>query len=492
MLRSPFVFALTLSAAFGTAVPVLAAPRGLPAFGAPKSAAAKKNIAVGKFTGTNAAKVRPLVFQALKDDGYEVTDAEDLKPGSSKATIAKQAKVLQVDAVVTGTVSRRSDLTLSIYSSNGKRVDEVKIKGGSVAKLKAGIENEYDALLAAPLAEASGGPPPEAKAAPPPPGVEEEEEEPEVGEEPAAEEAAEEGEAEPAEEPSEEPKKDEAGDGSKPGLAPFELMVGMRGVNRTFDYTDPYGQRDPNASPKRALVPYSLGFGPAIVASTRIYPIAFFRDDAWSHVGIMADFELGIATTTDVTNTTPPQQLETSLEGWSVGLRGRVPLGSAELGVFANYGTHSFILRGDEGGTGLQPLVPDVKYKYIRPGLDARVHVSKLMLGAHVAPRFLLSLEQIDLETVWFPGATGSGLDFGLEVGWAFLPFLGVVAGFDVIRYGFDFNGMPTDTVMGQPPEDASPSDPLKAPLAAGGATDTYITGRLGLQVTLGGSNPKK
>jgi hypothetical protein len=492
MLRSPFVLALTLSAALGSTLPALAVPGGVSIFAAPKSAAAKKNIAVGKITGPNATKVRPLVFQQLKDAGYEVTDAEDLKPGSSKATIAKQAKVLQVDAVVMGTVSKKSDLTLSIYGADGKRVEEVKIKGGSVQKLKAGLASEYDALLAAPLAEASGAPL-QAKAAPPPADVEEEEEEPEVsGEQPAAEEEPP-AEGEPAAEASEEPEKEAADDDAKKaGLAPFELMVGMRGINREFDYTDNQGQRDPNASPKRALVPYSLGFGGAIVASTRLYPAAFFRDDAWSHIGLMADFELGIATTTKVTNANPPQELKTSIEAWSLGLRGRVPLGPAELGVFANYGAHSFILNGDEGGAGLQPLVPDVRYTYIRPGLDGRVHISKFLIGAHVAPRFLTSLHQIDLETVWFPGATGSGLDFGFELGWEFLPFLGVVAGFDVIRYGFDFNDMPTETKSGAPAEAATPADPLKAPMLAGGATDTYITGRLGVQVTLGGAKPAK
>jgi hypothetical protein len=108
-----------------------------------------------------------------------------------------------------------------------------------------------------------------------------------------------------------------------------------------------------------------------------------------------------------------------------------------------------------------------------------------------LAPRFLTTLHQIDLETVWFPGATGSGLDYGLEFGWDFLPFLGVVAGFDVVQYGFDFNDMPVGTVSGAPPQNASPTDPLSAPMIAGGATDQYITGRLGVVLTLGKKTAK-
>jgi hypothetical protein len=223
--------------------------------------------------------------------------------------------------------------------------------------------------------------------------------------------------------------------------------------------------------------------------------VAFFRDDAWSHIGIMADLELGIATTTTVTTEDPnaaPAPLKTTFDAWSVGLRGRVPLGASEVGFFAAYGSHSFILHGDEGGTGLQPLVPDVKYQYIRTGIDGRARIKNFMIGGHVAPRFLTSFHQVDLEGVWFPGATGSGLDFGIELGWDFLPFLGAVAGFDMIRYGFDFNDMPIETMSGAPPENASATDPLKAPMLAGGATDTYITGRLGLVLMLGGSKPKK
>ena len=496
MPRSPFVLALTLSAAIAYALPVAAAPAASPLFGAPKSA--KKNVAVGKITGPNSSKVRVLVMQRLKEGGYDVTDAEDLKPGAGKAAIAKQVKTLQVDAVVMGSVTKKSDLKLGIYGADGKRVEEVTIKGGNLDKLQNGLTNDYDAVLAIPLADATGSKRPEAKVAPPP-GAEEEEEEPDVeGAEPPA------GESEPAaeaavaaesKEPAEE--KSEPSDKPKRAYEAFELMVAMRGINRNFDYTDVQpngGQRDPNASPKRALVPYNLDFGPAVIASTRLYPVAFFRDDAWAHIGIMADFELGIATTTTVTTQNPtsaPPELKTTIEAWSAGLRGRLPLDPVELGFFAQYGSHSFILRGDEGGAGLQPLVPDVKYTFIRTGIDGRARFSKFMIGAHAAPRFLTSLHQIDLAGVWFPGASGGGFDWGVEFGWSFLPFLGVVAGFDMIRYGFDFNDMPTGTVSGQPPQNATPADPLAAPMAAGGATDTYLTGRLGVTVTLDGPGRK-
>lgn len=455
----------------------------------------KKQVAVGKIDGPSAAKVRVSLMKTIKDSGwYDVADAEDLKPKNSKATIAKMAGVLGVHGVVMGKVSKKFDLTLAIYKANGERVAEVVIKGGSLDKLQAAVQSEFTTTVAPPLADATGGYKPSLKAAPPP--EMEEEAEPEVGEEPQQAEAA----AEPAEEAGAEPEEaaaaeEEAPEEEKPskskaGRTPFELTVGMRGYSRDFKYTDPVGPRDTRPPPEgpveRHLVPYKLPFGPALKAGARFYPGALVSDGVAGYFGVAADFELGIATTTELQEPGKPvQELKTSTQSFAVGVRARLPIDLTgvwlELGLFGMYGQHSFILLGDEGGVnGVEPLVPDVRYDHIRVGIDARARISKFFVAAHVAPRILLSMDQIDLEYIWFPGATGRGLDFGLELGWGLLPYLDIVGGGDVLRYGFDFSGMPSE----------SPCDPVlgcKAPLIAGGATDTYLSGWLGVRVTLGG-----
>lgn len=504
MPRTTPVFCLALSIAL--AAPVAAAgPVTLGVSLGPKGGtSAKKQVAVGKITGPNAAKVRVLVMKVIKDSGwYDVADAEDLKPTDSSKTIAKMAGVLAVDGVVMGRVSQKVDLSLAIYKANGQKVDEIVIKGGSLKKLESALDNEFKVTIAPPLADATGGYKPDLKATAP--SEMEEEAEPDIpqgGAAPAAEEAdaeAEtEGEPEPSdEEPSEEEppgkeEKSEKSGPSKPGRTPFEFVAAVRGYSRAFNYTDPVGQRDktpPPAGPRqRNLVPYKLPFGPAIKLGARIYPGAFVRDDIASYFGAVANFDFGFATSTDLEERQPDGSkkvtpLRTASMAWDAGIRLRLPLGPIELGLTGTYGSHSFILYGDEGGTGLEPLVPDVRYDQIRIGGDIRARISKLLVGAHLAHRQLLSLHQIDLEYVWFPGATGRGLDFGLELGWEVLPFLDVVGGTDVIRYGFDFNGMPVEPVPCAPRG-------CRAPVIAGGATDTYISGWLGAMVTLGG--PKK
>jgi hypothetical protein len=62
---------------------------------------------------------------------------------------------------------------------------------------------------------------------------------------------------------------------------------------------------------------------------------------------------------------------------------------------------------------------------------------------------------------LWFPGATGSGLDAGLMLSWRVIPWLAASGGIDFERYGFNFNNLP-DT---PPPR-----------VIAGGATDTYLS----------------
>src|SRR5687768_10685513 len=138
MPRITAVFCLAVSIALA-APPAVAGPVQLGVALAKKGgAAAKKQVAVGKITGPNAAKVRVLVMKAIKDSGwYDVADAEDLKPTDSKKTIARLAGVLAADGVVMGRVSKKVDLTLGIYKANGQRVREVVVKGGSLKKLEA-------------------------------------------------------------------------------------------------------------------------------------------------------------------------------------------------------------------------------------------------------------------------------------------------------------------------------------------------------------------
>jgi hypothetical protein len=240
-------------------------------------------------------------------------------------------------------------------------------------------------------------------------------------------------------------------------------MLGVRAYNRQFKYTGL------TAGP---LVPYELGLAPTVFIAGSVYPAAFGSDGVLSNIGLTGRYELGIATSTNYQAVAggPITKLSNRAYEYQIGIRGRLPLGKLELGMFAVFGNQSFTLVGDETpGGDVYALVPDVHYHFIRTGLDLRGYISKLIVEAHVAPRFLTSMSEIDLPRVWFPGAMGSGLDGGVMLGWQFLPWLTAAVGGDFVRYGFDFNNQPATP----PPR-----------VVAGGATDTYLSGWLGVMST--------
>jgi hypothetical protein len=469
------------------------------------SKGAKQPIGVGAVTGSQGAKIRTKLLKLLRASGsYEVTDVEDVRPGASPQTIQNMAQGTGSEAIIVGNVSKAVNLTLSVYGANGARIDSITVKGGTFPKLFKAVDNEVEIAIADPLARArSGGGQPKAAAQPPAPkpkpklapGEAEDEEEVEL-EEPAK---PKKGKGKPAPTPKATDKakpgkggdelesedvdtttgepiegagdeEDEGGEPeaptepSKPGLRPLELQAGLRGVIRKFAYT---GRTTPG------LIPYNGALVPTIVLAGRFYPGALSSDGALSNIGLVGRFELGLGGTTNYTeggaNGTPKVvvPLKTNAYEYQLGVRGRLPLGLNELGVSAVVGNQTFTIGGDENPLKVPyAVVPDVHYHYIRVGLDARLYISKLIVGAQLAPRFLTSMKELDKGRVWFPGAKGSGLDFGVMLAWRFLPWLAPAAGLDLVRYGFDFNNLPT-----------SPAPRV----VAGGATDTFLSGWLGV-----------
>jgi hypothetical protein len=402
---------------------------------------AQKKVAVGSFQGPKKDTVRGWVVEALRDSNYDVVDA-DIGGGESDADYQSAAKDLGVDAIVTGKISKNYNLTITVHNAaDGMNLGDLDVKGGNANKLKNAVQRDLGVAIADPLSMAKGA-------------------------EPEPEEASESEGSGGAAAADEEESDDDAGGDDSPGKpSPLELGVGLRAYNRSFDYTDSLSE----VLPGRGIDPlnsYELPLGPAIFVDLRLYPLAFGGDGFLAHVGLQAHFEQGFATRSIFAeNTDAEQELETSMQEFRVGLRGRLPFGVHELGIFADYGQHKFTLAGDE----TNPLVPDVTYAFVRPGLDGRFRFGELMLGFHLAPRFLLSMDELDLEGVWFPGATGSSLEMGAEAGYALTSSLDVVVGFDWLKYGFDFNAIPNDN-----------------PVVAGGATDTYLSGHLGILYRLG------
>jgi hypothetical protein len=431
----------------------------------PAQAAAKKpSVALGSIEGKKAKSVRGWVLGALKKN-FEVTDAEEVVPKSGdNAAFAKSGKTLGSDWVMTGKVeANRLVLTLR-SSADGAVVDTIEVKGAGW-KLKRAVTRELPTSLAESIAadeeeeeeeeeeEAPKGKP--VKAADEE-AEEEEAEEEEVVEEDTEEAAAEEG----AEETQEEPEDT----GSEVRPVPLVLMGGLEAVRRDFTYKDQIHDFYPDCTSCQ-LSDYHLPLQPGAFVKLELYPAAFFSGGFVSNIGLTFEFHRGLTTKSSYVRDGVTEEFENLSQQWAAGARFRFPFENAEVGAVVQYGIHKFFLTGDED----KPIVPDVKYGFIKIGADASFTLGKVILGAKLGVRLLSSLGE--LETLWFPGATGTGLDAGIFGGYALGDSLALMAGIDALRYGFDFNAIPEDNRV-----------------AAGGAIDQYFVGWLGVRLQFGGS----
>jgi hypothetical protein len=209
-----------------------------------------------------------------------------------------------------------------------------------------------------------------------------------------------------------------------------------------------------------------------IFADVNIWPGSFFTKGPAEWVGLTGGFEKGFATQSVYAEGKPEETtLRTNYSQIYFGVRGRFPLGAHLLGVSGMWGQQTFALEGDEGLPGQKtgPLVPDVKYNYIRVGLDGTFRFGDFWAGARVGKRFVSSTGA--LQTVWFPNVKTSSLEAGVTAGYRLVSMLDLVVGFDWLRYAFDFNPVP--------------KRPNYESYVAGGAVDEYISGNIAFRFHL-------
>jgi hypothetical protein len=416
------------------------------------AAAEKVKIAVGAFDGAKSGETRSAFIDALKKDGsYEVTDAEDIKASAKGKAIAEAAKGLAVDVVITGKLSK-AGLKLKVLGADGKLLDEAEIKGAG-GKLKGNVAKGAVAAVA----DGVGKVAPKKEEAKP---AEEE--------------------AKPAEEEStgdEEKKEEEVSAstddlaGAKGGLSPFDATAGLRPLHRTFEFNQTIADVRPNDGFGQFLK-YELPLGPVLFIDLNWFPASHFTTGPAEYIGLTGGFEKGFATQSVYQEGTPNEQaLKTNLQQFYIGPRFRLPIGPHMLGATGTFGQHTFALDGDTA----HPLVPDVKYSYIKAGLDGTFRFGDFSIGARVGKRFVMSTGT--LKTVWFPSVKTQSLEAGATVGYRLVSMLELVAGFDWLRYAFDFNPVPRRGGLES--------------YVAGGAVDEYLSGYIAFRFHIPGESEK-
>jgi hypothetical protein len=455
---------LSLGIAVALSTPMASAKGKKADSSAKKGGSEKKKVLVGGFDGPKAGEARKAVIAALKDDGeYDVSDSASVKPGGDDKSYAKGSGGAAV--VLVGTVKKGSGLVLSVHNgADGALIQDVEIKGESSAKLGKSIDSTLavsvaDAISQGKAGSASSG---------------------DDDEKPAAEDKPAKGDKDKDDEKKDDKDKDD--EDEKPAAAaaassdddddqasPIDITAGLRAVHRSFDYHDTPAQLYPAAGYPSPLT-YQLPLGPAVFIDGAIYPLAFAGKGAAANIGIVGGYEVNFATKSVFAENTPKQtELKTRASQFYVGLRGRIPLQKHEFGLVAAYGQQVFNLLGDEQfpPNGPGPLVPDVSYKFIKLGADAKFRFDDFLIGFHVGTR--LVSDTGGLKRDWFPNTKTQSIEAGLLLGYGLVKHVDLVGGVDLVRYAFNFNPIPDG------------SDPNSQAIAGGGV-DQYVSGWLGIR----------
>ena len=152
----------------------------------------------------------------------------------------------------------------------------------------------------------------------------------------------------------------------------------------------------------------------------------------------------------------------TSSSEWGLGVALDAGIRSARVGLAVTYGEQRFAIDDDP----TMELVPDVTYRFARGGVSFAMPLApRLSLLATGGYRYLLGTGGLTGAT-WFPHATGAGIDLSAGIAYHVTSWLDLHARLDARRYFFAMN-----------PE-------VGDPWIAGGATDDYIGGAIGLAIS--------
>jgi hypothetical protein len=398
---------------------------------APAAQAAKRRVGVS-VSGTSAEKLHEAVSVVLRHHGFESVHAD--LGGASDDAIAAAAKSGHLAAVVVGEVHDGGKrFKLHVHGASGELVGEASwAERGGAHHLAAAVERTMWARVGGALSKTHAL------------GERAEKAEPEAEEAASAESKSKStskeedaASAEPAPESRKHGKHeanvdadvDAEGAGSSGVVGPaLDFAVGLRFMSRSFAW-----------SPQVAgLRGYTLSLAPSLGVNAAWYPAAHFRGGWPSNLGVGTNIEYtpGLKSETSAGGSYPTTA--TDFEG---DVRYRLLLGGAgQLAFLVGGGQQSFIFHGTATSmrSDLSDL-PDVKYTYVRGGVDARFTLpASFALMISGGYRYVVNAGKdgfLIQANPYFPNATFVAFDVSAGVGYRFLSMLEARAGFDLRRY---------------------------------------------------------
>lgn len=420
-------------------------------------ALADTRVVVRSFSGPAGADARRSVVRELgRQRGIKIISNEEVDRAARRRSVRPDGPIgrrevgrdLEVAAWVEGSVRRRAGkLELSVVVRGGDGNEELAsftAKRKKAKQLDAAIHTGMWRKLGSAIESARA---PESQYEATPPAAEEQPSEPPM---PVAQSTDTEEPPLFASEPTDEQRidGDDAKDGPKRELSAIQAALTMNTLHRSLQFNDAFSQ---------GIADYSLGAAPMADLSARIYPAAFLRQDWTAYIGLDLHAQLAFALKSEGAD---KQKYPTSYEGYGAGLVGRYPLKQHEVNAIVGYDIQRF--RVDNAG-GKPAAVPSVDYRMIRYGLGGKVALmERLKIGIEAAWLLINSSGEL-ASKAWFPQAKGNALEGTLYADVSLIGALNARARVSYQRAYFDFNSRVGDTRV------------------AGGATDDYLSGGLGV-----------
>lgn len=242
---------------------------------------------------------------------------------------------------------------------------------------------------------------------------------------------------------------------STPGSDIFRFGVGVGLFSRSLSWNDNVLQD---------LAEYSLGSAPAFRGDVAWFPGAHFTNGPLSWVGLDIEAELPFAVESNRDGVIFP----TAASAWRVGLLGRVPMRNFEGQIGIGFSERRFDLERSDTGEEVADL-PRVRYQ----NLSARAAIlgrffSRLDAAIRLGWGFMLDAGEIG-RAGWFPNGSSHMAEAGVSSTLYLVSGLGIFARFDWHGAFFSFEPEVGDLRV------------------AGGASDNYFMGTLGVSFSASG-----
>lgn len=263
---------------------------------------------------------------------------------------------------------------------------------------------------------------------------------------------------------------------------PLVLSVGGSLISRNLSYKDAYLD-----TLRQPLYPHSIVLVGLDLAGMW-YPGAHFTHGVLANIGLNVHFVRSFRGTTNVgadkvpTEAGAPPKYATTFQELDVGLRGRIPMGSWEMGLNLGWGKQRVGLDGDNVVVRLpysdtdEPYpgpVPDIDIEYYRFGADVGFQLFdwSWIVGAGLRTPFYSNKPGQIANDRWFPNIIGTTAVANLGVNIPLFHQFGLAINADFRQTGMDMNTTPRAIVsVNNDPEQNNLRNAV-----AGGATDRHI-----------------